>query len=95
MTKNGLEIFITILLLSSLILILLVYNNPREVFTQFDTIYINWGKKDIISSQDNMFMIYKNILLMLSFFSFTCLILNPSFFKKFLIFNKSLISSGL
>ena len=71
MIKRGLEIFITMLLLSSLILILLVYHNPNEVFTKFDN-YI-FGE-NIISSQDNIFMIYKNILLMLSFFSCTCLI---------------------
>jgi len=74
MTKTGLEIFITILLLSSLILISLGYGDPGEVFRHLDRIYIDYGKKDIFSSQDNMFMIYKNILLILSFFSCTCLI---------------------
>ena len=91
MTKIGLEILITILLLSSLFTFFEMYTNPSDFFAILDRIYIEseWtsrlndngfykekklGTGDIISSQDNMFMIYKNILLILSFFSCICLI---------------------
>jgi hypothetical protein len=73
MIKNSLKIFITLLLLTSLIYILVISVNPSVVFDNFD--YINYFTEyGTESSEDNVFMTYNNIFFVLSIILCTCLI---------------------